>query len=141
MSRGKEPVRLPNPAPQLTEATITRMLNVQEQKLSLEVKQTELALREIDHNQKIADKSIDAQAEDRKDERSTEMKMHLHRLVFAGVVVLALLGFVGTALYMNKDALVLDLVKVVLGFVGGWGASAAWRYQKTATPKTGDSDD
>jgi Flp pilus assembly protein TadB len=126
--------------PQLTEATVQRMLAVQEQKLSLELKQAEISLREIDHNQKIADKSIEAQVSDRRDERAVEKAMHLHRLVFAGVIVAALLAFVLVALHWNKDALVLDLVKVLLGFVGGWGASAAWRHQKSAQ-KSGDNGD
>lgn len=103
------------------------MLALQEAKIGLEVKQAEIALREVDHNQKIADKSIQAQAEDRKDERQVQMTMDRNRLVFAACVVSLVLCFVVVALWMNKDALVLDVVKVMLGFVGGWGASIAWR--------------
>lgn len=114
----------------LSEATIQRMLALQEAKIGLEVKQAEITLREVDHNQKIADKSIEAQAEDRKDERRVQKAMDLHRLLFAGTVVLMLIGFVLTALWLNKDALVLDVVKVFLGFVGGWGASIAWRHNR-----------
>ena len=112
--------------PQLTQETLNRMLAVQEQKLTLELKQADVSLREIEHSQKIADKSIQAQADDRKDERQVNKAMHLHRLLFAGVMVALLLAFVLLALWMGKDALVLDIVKVVLGFVGGWGASLAW---------------
>ncbi len=113
-------------SPQLTEATIQRMLSLQEQKIALEIKQTEISLRELDHNQKIADKSIEAQAEDRRDERKTNKAMHLHSLVFAAVVFLMAVAFVIAALWLNKDALVMDIVKVLLGFAGGWGASLAW---------------
>lgn len=111
----------------MSEATIQRMLALQESKLSLEVKQAEVALREVDHNQKLADKSIEAQVADRKDERLAHKQIHLHRLIFAAGIVAMLLAFVGIALYMNKDAMVLDIIKVVVGFVGGWGASYAWR--------------
>jgi len=110
------------------------MLSLQEAKIALEVKQAEISIREIDHNQKIADKSIEAQAEDRKDDRRVERDMHLNRLVFAGCVVLVLVGFVLAALWMNKDALILDVIKVMLGFVGGWGASIAWRSSKRSQP-------
>ena len=116
----------------LSEDTIRRMLAVQESKISLELKQTEITLRELDHNQKLADKSIDAQAEDRKDERLVEKSMQLHRLVFGAVVCAMVIVFVLVALHMDKDALVLDVVKVVLGFVGGWGASIAWRAKRAA---------
>lgn len=115
----------------LSEDTIRRMLAVQESKISLELKQADIALRELDHNQKLADKSIDAQAEDRKDERLVEKSMQLHRLVFGAAVCAMVIAFVLVALYMNKDALVLDVIKVVLGFVGGWGASIAWRSRST----------
>ncbi len=115
---------------QLSEDTIRKMLSVQESKIALEIKQTEITLRELDHNQKLADKSIDAQAEDRKDERLVEKTMHLHRLVFAGSVCLMAIIFVLVALYMNKDALVMDVLKVIFGFVGGWGASVAWRASR-----------
>lgn len=126
--------RLPAAAPKvqhLSEETVQRMLSLQEAKIGLEVKQAEISLREIEHNQKIADKSIQAQAEDRKDERAVQKAMDLHRLIFAGVVVVLLLGFVLAALSMGKDALVLDVIKVMLGFVGGWGASIAWRHHRT----------
>lgn len=127
----KTAVRPVTTMPQVTDATIQRMLNVQEQKLSLELKQTEISLRELDHNQKIADKSIEAQAADRKDERLINKSMQLHRLVFYCVVVVLTIGFILTALMMNKDALVLDFVKVILGFAGGYGVSLAVHQKRT----------
>jgi hypothetical protein len=129
MSQKPGPVKPTHP-PQVSEATIQRMLAVQEQKITLELKQAEISLREIDHNQKIADKSIEAQAADRKDERAVQKTMHLHRLVFAGAIVAALIIFILIALAMDKDALVLDIVKVLIGFAGGWGASIAWSSHK-----------
>lgn len=122
------------PSVPLSEETVQRMLAVQEQKIQLELKQAEVNLREIDHNQKIADKSIEAQANDRKDERQVAKAMHMHRLIFAGIVTALLIGFVLAALFMDKEAIVLDVLKVVVGFVGGWGASLAWRHMR-------DSDD
>lgn len=106
------------------------MLAVQEQRIALEMKQTELSIREIDHNQQLADKSIQAQAEDRKDQRRAEKSIHGQRLLFAAFIVVAVLAFVGWALTMGKDALVMDIMKTVLGFVGGWGASLAWTKSK-----------
>ncbi len=113
------------------------MLNLQEEKIKLEIKQTEIALRDIEHNRKIADKSIEAQVADRKDEREVNKTMHFHRLVFAACIVLLVIIFAIVALVLDKDALVLDIIKVVLGFVGGWGASITWRAKQHAadTPK------
>ena len=110
---------------------------MQEQKLGVEIKQAEIALREIEHNQKIADKSIQAQADDRKDERALFKVVHLQRLIFAVIVLAMIMGFVMWALNAGKDALVLDMLKILLGFVGGWGASLAFANKK----KTTGSDD
>ena len=55
------------PSAQLKDETVQRMLDVQQSKLALEMKQAEIALRKLDHNQRIADKSIQAQAEDLRD--------------------------------------------------------------------------
>lgn len=122
------------PAP-LKDETVQRMLDVQQAKLALEMKQAEISLRELDHNQRIADKSIQAQAEDRRDERDAEKTMHKHRLVFAGVMAALLLGFVLVALWMDKDAMVLDVIKVMIGFIGGWGGSLVWQYQRSNSLK------
>jgi hypothetical protein len=94
------------------------------------MKQAEIALRELDHNQRIADKSIQAQAEDLRDERDAEKTMHKHRLIFASAMAALLLSFVLAALWMDKDAMVLDVIKVMVGFIGGWGGSLAWQARR-----------
>ena len=114
------------------------MLSVQEQKLALEVKQAEIAIREIDHNQKIADKSIEAQANDRKDQRQAWKSVHLQRLIFAGFVLVLVLGFIIWALSNGKDAFILDFAKIAVGFAGGYGTSQAIKYR--APPKDSDAD-
>jgi hypothetical protein len=115
------------------------MLAVQEQRISLELKQADITIRELDHNQKIADKTIEAQANDRKDERSHQREVHRDRLVFAGIMGALLVAFVLAALYMNKEALVIDVIKVLVGFLGGWGASIAW-HRRTPTTKSDQED-
>ncbi len=114
----------------LTEETVQRYIALQEQKITLDIKQADLALRELDHNQKIADKSIEAQAADRKDERDVLKTMHKHRLNFVAGITFAVLIFALIALWMGKDSIILDILKIVMGFVGGWGASTIWRNQK-----------
>lgn len=115
---------------QLSDETLQRMLALQEQRLQLEIKQADISLREIDHNQKLADRTISAQAEDLKDERAHSRAMSKQRLIFAGVVVAMVIAFSIYAVFMQREAIVLDLVKVVLGFVGGWGGSVMWQHRK-----------
>jgi hypothetical protein len=108
----------------ISEATIQRMLSLQESRVTLELKQADIQLKELDHNQKIADKSIDAQAADRKDERAVLKTVQAHRLVFAAFVILVIVVLIVFALYINKEAIVLDIVKVLCGFAGGYGVSS-----------------
>ena len=108
----------------VSEATIQRMLSLQESRITLELKQADIQLKELDHNQKIADKSIDAQASDRRDERAVNKTVQLHRLVFAAFIVMVTVALIVFALYIGKEAIVLDIVKVLCGFAGGYGVSS-----------------
>lgn len=108
----------------ISEGTIQRMLSLQESRITLELKQADIQLKELDHNQKIADKSIDAQAADRKNEREVNREVQMHRLIFAAFVVVVIVAMIVFALYMGKEAIVLDIVKVLCGFAGGYGVSA-----------------
>ena len=134
---------VPAPVNPPSEETLKRFLAIQEGRLALDLKQADITLKELEHNQKVADKSIDAQAADRKDDRQVFKQMQLHRLIFAGIIVVACLAFVLVALHMGKDAIILDTLKILMGFVGGWGASHAWsRYSRSGrNTKEADEDD
>lgn len=107
-----------------SEETLNRYLTVQEQRLALELKQADIALRELDHNQKIADKSIEAQERDRKHGREEISKRLKSSQRFAIVVVLLMLAFAGYAIHAGQTALVMDIIKVVVAFAGGMGFQA-----------------
>ena len=123
MSSPAKKTGAPIPA-NISEGTIQRMLSLQESRIALELKQADIQLKELDHNQKIADKSIDAQAADRKDERAVLKTVQAHRLLFAAFVILVIVALIIYALYINKEAIVLDIVKVLCGFAGGYGVSS-----------------
>lgn len=125
--RGVQP--LP-PVEPMSEETVRRFLALQEQRLVVEVKQAEIALKELEHNQKIADKSIDAQAEDRKDERRTSAKKLQSAFIFGSIGLGMLLLFAGYALWMGKENIIADVLKMGMGFLGGLGASAVYHRRK-----------
>lgn len=111
MSARREVARAPSngPAPQpltLSDETMQRMLALQEQRLQLELKQADISLREIDHNQKLADRTISAQADDLKDERLHSRAMSKQRLIFAGVVVAMTVTFAAYAVHQGREAIV-----------------------------------
>ena len=122
----------PPPAlPPISEDTLRQMLSTHHAKIALEMKHAEISLRELDHNQKLADKSIEAQAEDRMDQRRLARTMHTQRVVLVGIALGALLVFVLVAMYMDKDQLAHDILKLILGGVGGYGIRAATEKRKS----------
>ena len=97
------------------------------QKDEIQVRKQELDLNtQQETNQKaIAEASISAQLTDRDNHRS-----HIERktkLQFIGGTILlsVILGFLGFALYMGKEAVVLKALEIsgifIAGFVGGYG--------------------
>lgn len=113
------------PLPQLSDETVRDLIETQRAKIGLEMKQAEITLRELDHNQKIADKSIEAQIEDRKGERELAYSLNRQKTWLVAGIVAAVLVFVIAAMFMDKDQLALDVFKVLMGAIGGWGARAA----------------
>lgn len=112
------------PLPALTEDTLKELLSVQKQELALRLEEVRRDNAEIAHNQSIAKQSIEAQERDRKHEREEITRRQGSQQRFVTVVVVALLGFSGFALYIGQSALVLDVLKIVAGFAGGMGYQA-----------------
>lgn len=112
----KQPASFP-----LSEETLSRLLSVQEQKLALELKQADISLKELENNSKIADKSINAQLEDRKDARRCDIQRNRNMYWFAFAIVAAVCLFCLAAFYMGRENIVLDLAKIFVGFAGGFG--------------------
>ena len=130
--------QLPNVPKTLSEETIKELIDVQRAWVSLELKQTEIALKEIEHSGKVADKSITAQAEDRKDAREKQVIREKNGYIFAAFALLIIAAFAGTALYFGKEAVVLDILKVLAGFAGGYGVS---QYSAAKKQRSTDSSD
>lgn len=112
------------PAIQPTQETLDRYLTVQEQRLALELKQADIALRELDHNQKLADKSIDAQERDRRHDREETSTRQRRTQRFALIIVFFILVFAGYCIHAGQTMLVMDIIKVVVAFAGGMGFQA-----------------
>ncbi len=111
-------------AVQPTQETLDRYLAVQEQRLALELKQADIALRELDHNQKLADKSIDAQERDRRHEREETSTRQRRTQRFALIIVFFILMFAAYCIHAGQTTLVMDIIKVVVAFAGGMGFQA-----------------
>lgn len=131
----------PAPKPPVTPETIDKLLDLQTIELELRVQEVNLRRQELEHSAKYAEKSLAAQLEDRKDERQYQRSQTRTRFIAVGVFAVIVLVFAGYALYLNKDAIVLEVVKIVGSFAAGaFGGYAYARNRPTQTDGTKDDE-
>lgn len=124
------PANRNNGQPQLTDETLRELLAVQKQELTLRLKEVERDNAEINLNKSVAQQSIEAQERDRKHEREEHTKRQKTHQNFILIAIFAVLVFSAYAMYAGQTVLVLDMVKVVIGFVGGMGYAATRRRKR-----------
>lgn len=98
----------------------------------IELRSQELGLRKEQQTQahELSITSLRGQGTDRQDERIHQRKVAQQYLVFASVLVLALLGFALVAMGMGREAVVMEALKLLAPFIGGLGAGVFLGYRK-----------
>lgn len=119
-------------------ALIREFFQLQEREI--EVRQEEINLQKLERGNahEYAKLALDAQAVDRKDARNHGKTERRDRLVFAGVIILILVGFVITAIYLNQVELAKELVKNVALLAGGALAGYSYGARKSKDKKADD---
>ncbi|WP_431113114.1 hypothetical protein [Variovorax paradoxus] len=88
-------------------------------------KEMDLRIRELDNNTAHAEKILLTQERDRQNERLHVFRRDIVKICLIGFGVLALVVVMLVGMYLNKDALVSDILKIVsgavLGALGGYG--------------------
>jgi cytochrome c-type biogenesis protein CcmH/NrfG len=118
------------PTPQLS-SEITKQL-VDNQTKELELRQREIVISKESNERQFdfANKQIEAQERDRKDERRYHEKCFNHALVAALCIIVVICLFFGYCLALGKDQIVVELFKV-LCYGGSFGAGGfAWGRSK-----------
>lgn len=132
---GQKP-QVPAPPPeQLPPALIQQFLDQQTKELGIRTEELALRKRELDSSYQYAEKALNAQVEDRRDERLARRSSRRDRLVaFVGVLLLVLLFF-GWLLYIGKDEFALEVLKALLFLLtGGTGGYYAGKNQARSAP-------
>lgn len=116
--RGQPPDRAFDPE------LFARFLETQAAELEIRREENELKKKELDYNYDHAKRLLEAQLKDRGEERTFTEKNNSRGAKLVGFLVLILLAAVVYALKINKDVIVLELVKYVglllAGGVGGY---------------------
>jgi len=110
------------------------MLDVQARDQDLKARELVIRQDELKAQSEFAHKMLAAQVGDRQGERTHISKLLVIKLAATGAALALLLSFLGYGLYLGKDAIVMDTIKIVLstvvGAFGGYGYRAHKDRQK-----------
>ena len=134
MNNSDELVPLPEPVEQ---DVLRQFAENQAQEFHLRQQEQSVRRQEVENAHEYALKLLDAQLVDRQRERESSKNHLTTGGWFVMVIVLALIGGICYALYLNKDQLVIELVKAIIFIVsGGIGGYSL----KTLNAKKDDPD-
>lgn len=126
-----------SPAKPLPPQVVERLVALQEKELEFKARELEAQNKEMEHNSRYAQNALAAHAQDRKDERDHQTRRRKGLYIIIGVLVFALLVFLFAAAYIGKEALAMEVVKLVGAFLcGGGGGYAIGK----SSSRTNDSD-
>ena len=115
------------------------MLDNQARELEIRSEEVAMREREAERNHSYAMKALDAQVVDRKDDRIFQ-KGFLGRFFTFSIIVLVIVVFgFSYALYLNKDQVVLEIVKAIVFIVSG--GLGGYSLKSIKDKKQEDSDD
>lgn len=123
--------------PRISEETLEKFLAVQSQELSIRLKEIERDNAEISLNKSVAQQSIEAQERDRRHDREEETKRQTRRHVYVIALTVLALGFSAYVVQAGHADVAKDLLKVILGFVGGMGYQA-YRSRRSRSEASDD---
>lgn len=114
-----------------------RFIENQAQELEIRREEIEIKKRELDYNFDHAKRLLEAQLQDRGEERKYTEKNNSRGGKMLCFLFLVLIAAIVYALYINKDAIVLELIKYVglllAGGVGGYSIRTV--QEKKESPK------
>ena len=103
----------------LSEETMVQILDVQRKEFEFKTKELEQRKREDEHSFEFAKKTLDAQIEDRREERIKFGERLKVRYFFICVVLLMVLIFLGYALSLGMGELVARVIEKVAYYASG----------------------
>lgn len=114
-----------SPNQQLSPALVERLLNIQEQEVVLRGQELNLRKQNDANAHEYAKAALEANVKDREAERSCMKDTMKYRYIFAGLIIFLLIILFCIALFLNKDAIVMEIIKAIMFFgAGGIGGYA-----------------
>ena len=113
---------------------VEKLLINQEKELELRARELQLQSQQDNHSFQFAQAALEAQAKDRESDRIHQSKRSHLRYIFIGILVILVIFFLLAASYMNKDAMAMEVVKMVGVFLCGGGGGYAYGKYSSKEP-------
>lgn len=111
--------------PKIPEPLIKQFLDLQEKEIQLRLGQVEIQKQQDNNNFAYANKVVESQVQDRQSQRVHEQDFYSKLFSAIKFVVCLLIILIGMAFYLNKDAMAIELIKLIaypiIGAFGGYG--------------------
>lgn len=125
----------------LNPVTIDQLIKNQARELELRAHELDLQQQQDRHNFEFAKESLNAQAQDRRDDRLFQRRQRRNAYIFAGVLAVLIASLIVSAMWLNKDQVALEIIKSIVLLLSGGGAGyAIGRYQAQANPALKDDE-
>lgn len=113
----------------ISEQALQQLIETQKKEQELRSYELQIRLQELQHQSKHASEILSAQERDRDKEREHNRQMQRVPIIALSSIFVAALLFAAWALHLNKDTVVMDILKITLGFAaggaGGYGFAKA----------------
>jgi uncharacterized membrane protein YcjF (UPF0283 family) len=104
-----------HPSPALLE----KFINVQEQELIIRGQEIDLRKQSDGNAHEYAKAALEANVKDREAERTHIANITKSRYIFAGIIIFFLIILFCFALFLNKDQIVMEIIKAIILFGSG----------------------
>ena len=126
----------PRATPEINPELFKQFLENQKRELELKARDIELVKQRDNNNFEWAKKSLDVQAEDRKQERAYRIRATRNFFILIGIIVAGVIALLAFAIAMNKEQVALEVVKaVIFALGGGAGGYAIGKQRKVESPQ------
>lgn len=111
-----------HPSPALLE----KFIDIQEKELVMRGQEIELRKQSDSNAHAYAKAALEANIKDREAERSHVASITNHRFIFLAIIIILLICSFCFALYINKDQIVMEIIKAIMFFGTGGLGGYAW---------------
>ena len=132
----------PDKPSEMPRALFKEFLDIQSREIEIRAREMDLRKQKDDHMFEAGKLGLEAQIQDRREQRGFDLKVKQSTFVFAFLVAVVFVALLITALALNKDQVALEIVKAAIFLAsGGAGGYALGKHRVSSSGSAGTSGD